>query len=63
MAPKRKFENDTPDIQSADDLQRLLSSTVKSYDSAEVALLHIMQEHDFSLSLLHQILSGPFVFF
>ncbi|KAF8218698.1 hypothetical protein L208DRAFT_1449157 [Tricholoma matsutake] len=57
MAPKQKLENNKPDIQSADDLRRLLSSTVKSYDSTEVALLHIMQEHDFSLSLLHQILS------
>ncbi|KAF8219873.1 hypothetical protein L208DRAFT_1337115 [Tricholoma matsutake] len=55
LLPKRKVENDKPDIQSTDDLRRLLSSTVKSYDSAEVALLHIMQEHDFSLSLLHQM--------
>ncbi|KAF8808065.1 hypothetical protein BYT27DRAFT_7097515 [Phlegmacium glaucopus] len=57
MTLKQKLENDKPDIQSADDLRRLLSSSIKRYDSAEVGLLHIMQGHDFRPSLLCQILS------
>ena len=55
--------SDKQDIHSADDLRKLLSSSIKNQESAEVALLHIMEEHRFSLSLLQQILFGSFVFF
>lgn len=48
MATKRN----NAEVNSADDLRKLLSWAITSDSSAEVALLHIMEEHNFSLSLL-----------
>ncbi len=39
-------------------LRELLSSSITNYASAEVAVLHIMEEYDFDLDLLQRILSG-----
>lgn len=58
MATKRKREDDKSVVQSVDALRALLSSSITSHVSTEIALLHIMEEHDFDLSLLQQILSG-----
>ena len=58
MATKRKREDDKSVVQSIDALRALLSSSITSHVSAEIALLHIMEEHDFDLSLLQQILSS-----
>jgi hypothetical protein len=52
MATKRKREDDKPVVQSADALRKLLSSAITSHESAEIALLHTMEEHDFNLSML-----------
>ena len=62
MATKRKRE-DNLEVNSPDGLRKLLWSAITSDASAEVALLHIMEEHDFSPSLLQQILTGPFILF
>ena len=59
MATKRKREDDKSVVQSVDALRALLSSFITNHVSAEMALLHMMEEHDFDLSLLQQILSGP----
>ena len=61
MATERQREEH--EIYSAEELRRLLSSNIKTYESAEVAILHIMEEHHFSPALLRQIMYGPFVFF
>jgi hypothetical protein len=44
MATKRKSDDDEPVVHSADTLRTLLSSTITSYDTAKVALLHIRNE-------------------
>ena len=62
MATKRKRE-DNPEVKSSDSLRKLLSSAITSYEVAEVALLRIMEEHNFSPSLLQQILNGSFILF
>jgi hypothetical protein len=59
MATKRKREDGKSVVQSADALRELLSSSITNHVSAEIALLHIMEEHDFDLNMLQQILSGP----
>jgi hypothetical protein len=43
----------------SDELKELLSSAVTNYNSAEVALLHLMREYDFDLNTLRQTLAGP----
>ena len=62
MATKRKRE-DNPEVNSPDSLRKLLSSAITSDASAEVAVLHIMEEYNFTPSLLQQILTGPFNLF
>ncbi len=64
MTTKRKRE-DNPEVNSADALRKLLSSAITRHASAEVALLHIMKEHNnFSPSLLQQILpTGLFILY
>ncbi len=62
MTTKRKRE-DNPEVNSADALRKLLSSAITRHASAEVALLHIMKERNFSSTLLKQILTGPFILF
>lgn len=60
MTPKRKQE-DNPE---ADCLRNLLSSAIiTNHGSAEVALLHIMEEYNFSPSLLQEILTRPVILF
>lgn len=56
-------QNDKLVVHSADVLKALLSSATTSYNSAEVALLHIMKTHDFTESLLQQIMSGLSILF
>ncbi|KAF8341914.1 hypothetical protein F5887DRAFT_1062393 [Amanita rubescens] len=58
-ASKRKRKD--PEVNSPDGLRKLLSSSITSDASAEVALLHIMEEHNFSPSLLRQILTGSVI--
>ena len=62
MATKRKRE-DNPEVNSFNNLRKLLSSAITSEASAEAALLHLMEEYIFSPSLLQQIVTGPFFFF
>jgi hypothetical protein len=59
MATKRKCEDDKPMVQSAYALRALLYFSIFFHGSPEIALLHIMEEHNFSLRLLEEILSGP----
>jgi hypothetical protein len=49
MATKRKCEDDKPMVQSAYALRVLLYSSIFFHGSPEIALLHIMEEHNFSL--------------
>lgn len=44
-----------------EELKELLSSAITNYNSAEVALLHLMREYDFDLNTLRQTLAGPSV--
>ena len=62
MAGKRQRE-DNSEVKAPDGLRKLLSSAIKSDASAEVALLHIMEEHNFSPNLLQQLLTGSFILF
>ncbi len=63
MTTKRKREDD-PEVNSPYGLRKLLSLTITSDASAEVAILHIIKEHNFSPSLLRQILTAsPFILF
>ena len=62
MATNRQRE-DNPEVNSANSLRKLLSSAITNGASAEVALLLIMEEHNFSPSLLQQILTGSFILF
>ena len=50
MATKRKRE-DNPEVNSSNNLRKLLSSAITSEASAEAALLHLMEEYIFSPSL------------
>jgi hypothetical protein len=61
MTPKRKREDNSET--NSPELRKLLSSAIRSDASAEVAFLHIIEEHNFSLSLLQQILTRPFILF
>jgi hypothetical protein len=58
MATKQKCNGDKPVVHFSDTLRALLCSAIMKYGSAEVALHHVMETHDFSCSLLQQILSG-----
>jgi hypothetical protein len=55
MATKQEHDGDKPVAQSPYALRTLLSSAITTYDSAEVALIHIMKTHDFDTSLLQEI--------
>jgi hypothetical protein len=61
MVTKRKRE-DNPEVNSSDGLWKLLSSAITSDGSAKVAPLHIIEEHNFSPSLLQQILTSRKLF-
>jgi hypothetical protein len=63
MATKRKRGDDIKPLQTTDALKKQLSLAITTHASAEITLLHIMEEYDFNLSQLQQILSGmPFSF-
>ena len=63
MVFKQKRDNDKPAVQSAEELKMLLSANITTYESAEIAILHLMKSHDFTLGLLQQILTGPSIHF
>ena len=63
MATKQKCDNHKVVVRSADALRELLSSAITRYESAEVAILHIMKMHDFTPGLLQDILSGLSILF
>ena len=54
MASKRKIE----EIQTSEDFRKLFASAISTYESAELAILWLMREYRFDLSLLQQALSG-----
>jgi hypothetical protein len=56
MATKRKRGEDRVIVGSANALGLLLSSAIANNHTAEIALLHIMEEYDFGLNLLQQVL-------
>jgi hypothetical protein len=59
---KRKREDVNQILQSGEtSLRKLLSASMATHDSAELALLHIMEDLEFSPTILQQILSGVFV--
>ena len=60
MASKRKPGGEKLPINSSDDFCRRLSSTISTYESAEKAVVWLMQEYRFDLSLLRQSLRGSF---
>jgi len=61
MAPfGRKLEDEKLPIDSSEDLSRLLSSAISTYESAGKAVLWLMHEYRFDLSLLRQSLRGSF---
>lgn len=64
MATKQKMhDNNKPVVHSVNALRILLSSATTSYESAEVALLHIMRAYDFDPGLLQQVLTGLSILF
>jgi len=54
MAHKRKVE----EIQSSEDFRRLFASAIATYKTAEIAVLWLMREYRFDLSVLQQALIG-----
>jgi len=58
MASKRKLEDEKLPIKSSEDFRRLFSSAISTYESAEKAVLWLMHEYRFDLSLLRQSLRG-----
>lgn len=50
-----------PEVNSPHNLRKLLSLAITSDASAKLAVHHIMEEHNFSPSLLKQILTGVFI--
>ena len=58
MDTKRKWSDDKQVLHSHDSLRKQLSSSIADHESAEVALLHIMEKYDFHLSHLQEILTG-----
>jgi hypothetical protein len=63
MAIKQKREGDKLVVHSANALRTLLFSAMTRYDSVEVALLHVMQTHDFNISLLKRVMTGLSILF
>jgi len=63
MATKRKRSDEKKGLHSNDALRKQVSSAITDHNSAEIALLHIMDEYDFHPSHLQEILAGsPFTF-
>lgn len=60
---KRKRGEGEQVISTTDGLLEVLN-TITTEDSAEIAILHLMNEYSFSLSTLQQVLLGvsPFIF-
>ena len=58
MDTRQKHDDNKPVVHSAHTLRTLLSSAIRSYGSAEVALLHIMKMYGFSDSLLDRVLTS-----
>ena len=54
----RSAEDNKQFLQSSDDLRQQLSSAITTHQSAEIAVLHIMEQFNFHPSQLEQILSG-----
>jgi hypothetical protein len=63
MATKRKRGDDKKILNSPETLRQLLTSAITTHESAQIALLHIMEEYEFSLSALQQILLGLSILF
>jgi hypothetical protein len=58
MPPKRRRGDDNEVIKSSEDLRDLLTSAITTHGSAEIALLHLMSNYDFSLDHLQKVLLG-----
>jgi hypothetical protein len=58
MPIKRKRRHEKQVIQTHDALKWQLSFATKHYGSAKIALLHRMEDYNFSPSLLRQVLLG-----
>jgi len=54
MASKRKIEK----IQYSEDFRRLFASAIATYETVELAVLWLMREYRFDLSILQQALIG-----
>jgi len=54
MASKRKID----EIQSSEDFRRLFATAIVTYEKAELAVLWLMREYRFDLSILQQALIG-----
>lgn len=63
MATKQMHDDNKPVVHSVNALRILLSSATTSYESAEVALLHIMRAYDFDPGLLQKVLTGLSILF
>ena len=61
---KRKRGEGEQVISTTDGLLEVLNNSIMTQDSAEIAILHLMNEYSFSLSTLQQVLLGvsPFIF-
>ena len=46
------------EIQSSEDFRRLFASAIATYETAELAVLWLMREYRFDLSILQQALIG-----
>ncbi|KAG2347899.1 hypothetical protein BDR05DRAFT_944885 [Suillus weaverae] len=58
MAGKRKCDGQGKQILSSDELQKILLESVTTHKSAEMALLFLMEEHNFSIHLLYQAIAN-----
>ena len=57
--PKKRGD-DSEVIATSDALLDVLSNSITTHQSAEIAILHLMNEYSFSPSTLQQVLLGVF---
>ena len=58
---KRRRNDELPAIDSAEDLQDKLRLAIRTHESAEVALLYLIQEYKFDSVMFQQALKGMLI--
>jgi len=56
--PTKRRRGEGNKVITREELDEVLSKVIKSYDTASLALLYILNEYNFSLSSLQEVLLG-----